>query len=402
MAGVSHVYGNLASTVAIDTDGDAWTFKLGGISPSTGPGIQMVDGAEGNVITVHANVRTIAEFESAVVLSGTDWFMSISSLAVISGYNGVYIDGGASGTTSFLVNDGEIIANGGAGVTMAPKAQSPLSITNSGLISGVVGLESVRGANYVTNAKDGVISGSSIGVLIDDSSQAHLLNLQNFGLIKSANTAIQGSKAVDHIENSGRILGDVRLGAGDDYFDTMAKGSSVDGKIYGGTGNDLILLHSAATMLIEKAGQGYDKVISSVNYSLNANVESLSLEGLKGLTGTGNELNNELNGDDGNDTLRGMAGNDTLFGDVGNDVLTGGAGKDIFDFYTTQGRDRITDFQNGQDRMDIHLWTGMDTFADVKAHASMASGDLVLKFGADVLTVAGLTLMTMDKTDFIF
>ncbi|MBB1248461.1 calcium-binding protein [Rhizobium sp. G21] len=265
-----------------------------------------------------------------------------------------------------------------------------------------MGLESVRGANYVTNAKDGVISGSSIGVLIDDSSQAHLLNLQNFGLIKSANTAIQGSKATDHIENSGRILGDVRLGAGDDYFDTMAKGSSVDGKIYGGTGNDLILLHSAATMLIEKAGQGYDKVISSVNYSLNANVESLSLEGLKGLTGTGNELNNELNGDDGNDTLRGMAGNDTLFGDVGNDVLTGGAGKDIFDFYTTQGRDRITDFQNGQDRMDIHLWTGMDTFADVKAHASMVSGDLVLKFGADVLTVEGLTLMTMDKTDFIF
>ncbi|MBB1248460.1 hypothetical protein [Rhizobium sp. G21] len=136
MAGVSHVYGNFASTVAIDTDGDAWTFKLGGISPSAGPGIQMVDGAEGNVITVHANVRTIAEFESAVVLSGSDWFMSISSLAEISGYNGLYIDGGASGTTSFLVNDGDIIANGGAGVTMAPKAQSPLSITNSGLISG--------------------------------------------------------------------------------------------------------------------------------------------------------------------------------------------------------------------------------------------------------------------------
>jgi Ca2+-binding RTX toxin-like protein len=182
----------------------------------------------------------------------------------------------------------------------------------------------------------------------------------------------------------------------------MAKGSSVDGKIYGGTGNDLIFAHSAATKLIEKAGQGDDEVISSVNYALNANVESLSLEGLKGLTGTGNELNNALNGDDGNDTLRGMAGNDTLFGDSGNDVLTGGSGKDVFEFYTTQGRDRITDFQNGQDRMDIHNWTGMDTYADVKAHASMVSGDLVLKFGGDVLTVEGLTLALMDKTDFIF
>jgi Ca2+-binding RTX toxin-like protein len=402
MAGVSHVYGNVGSTVTIDTDGDAWTFKLGGISPSTGPGIQMVDGAEGNVITVHGDVRTIAEFESAVVLLGSDWFMSISSLAVISGYNGVYIDGGASGTTSFLVNDGEIIANGGAGVTMAPKAQSPLSITNSGLISGVVGLESVRGANYVTNAKDGVISGSTIGVLIDDSSQAHLLNLQNFGLIRSANTAIQGSNATDHIENLGRIIGDVKLGAGNDYFDTMAKGSSVDGKIYGGTGNDLILLHSAATKLIEKAGQGDDSVISTVNYTLNANVESLSLEGLKGLTGTGNELNNTLTGDDGNDILRGMAGNDRLYGDVGNDVLTGGAGKDIFEFYTGEGRDRISDFQNGQDRMDIHNWTGLDNFADVKAHAKFVDGDVVIKFGADVLTVEGLTLAQMDKTDFIF
>jgi Ca2+-binding RTX toxin-like protein len=70
----------------------------------------------------------------------------------------------------------------------------------------------------------------------------------------------------------------------------------------------------------------------------------------------------KLYGDNGKDTLKGGNGNDKLFGDKGkdklyggkdNDKLTGGAGKDIFVFAKKEGKDTITDFTNGKDKIDL-------------------------------------------------
>ena len=62
--------------------------------------------------------------------------------------------------------------------------------------------------------------------------------------------------------------------------------------------------------------------------ALAANVETLTFIGAGNFTGTGNELNNIINGNGGNDTLSGLAGNDTLNGNGGNDTLDGGLGND--------------------------------------------------------------------------
>jgi len=71
------------------------------------------------------------------------------------------------------------------------------------------------------------------------------------------------------------------------------------------------------------------------------------------------------------DILTGGAGNDTLDGGPGADVLTGGAGRDIFEFqllFASPGfataatgvgpgnRDIVTDFTQGQDKIDVHGW----------------------------------------------
>jgi Ca2+-binding RTX toxin-like protein len=81
-------------------------------------------------------------------------------------------------------------------------------------------------------------------------------------------------------------------------------------------------------------------------------------EGADALTGT--SANNAFNGKGGNDTINGMAGNDTINGGAGYDVLTGGAGNDTFAFSsaaeigTSAGaRDIITDFTQGQDKIDL-------------------------------------------------
>ncbi|MEI6336913.1 MAG: type I secretion C-terminal target domain-containing protein, partial [Methylococcaceae bacterium] len=121
--------------------------------------------------------------------------------------------------------------------------------------------------------------------------------------------------------------------------------------------------------VIEKAGEGTDTVNSSITYTLETNVENLTLTGAATLNGTGNALNNTLtgnaaanilNGLAGNDTIVGLAGNDFLSGGLGTDKLTGGTGSDIFDFNTSTesakglARDTITDFTHSQgDKIDL-------------------------------------------------
>jgi Ca2+-binding RTX toxin-like protein len=78
-------------------------------------------------------------------------------------------------------------------------------------------------------------------------------------------------------------------------------------------------------------------------------------ETISGGPGSGRDVINGLGGIDvllgfgGRDIISGGSGNDLIAGSDGRDVLTGGPGADSF-FYTnsTQGRDRITDFQSSE------------------------------------------------------
>lgn len=73
-----------------------------------------------------------------------------------------------------------------------------------------------------------------------------------------------------------------------------------------------------------------DLVKSSVNYSLPANVENLTLTGTSAINGTGNELNNNLKGNSAANQLSGGFGNDILNGGAEADTLIGGLGNDNY------------------------------------------------------------------------
>ena len=90
----------------------------------------------------------------------------------------------------------------------------------------------------------------------------------------------------------------------------------------GGLGNDSYDVDSASDVVVERAGEGIDRVRAWVNYQLSANVETLTLAGTADLVGTGNALDN---------TIVGNAGNNVLNGAAGNDVLAGGKGDDVYD-----------------------------------------------------------------------
>jgi serralysin len=96
----------------------------------------------------------------------------------------------------------------------------------------------------------------------------------------------------------------------------------------------------------------------------------------------GDDGNDSLYGGDGRDTLFGGSGVDLLFGGgdadtlsggdgadringgAGNDSATGGSGNDVFVFTDLGGRDSVTDFRRGQDKIDL---SGIDAISSTAA-----------------------------------
>ncbi|RBM40219.1 RTX toxin [Vibrio tarriae] len=162
----------------------------------------------------------------------------------------------------------------------------------------------------------------------------------------------------------------------------------------GGAGNDI--LFGDSIVLSATAGQGYEALQNYVAAKLDevsvsdfevhkyisqhASQFDISADIHKDDTligGAGNDIlfgqggNDTLNGGvgkdtlyggNGNDTLIGGDGNDILIGGLGNDILTGGSGEDLFKWVDGDldgGRDRITDFKIGEDKIDLS-----DLFSD--------------------------------------
>jgi serralysin len=176
------------------------------------------------------------------------------------------------------------------------------------------------------------------------------------------------------IDGTGNALANVLIGnagantlRGGDGNDVLDGGLGNDALI-GGAGNDTYTVNSGNDIVTETSASAteIDTVRSSVNFTLSANVERLTLTGTASVTGTGNQLanllignagNNLLKGSGGNDSINGGAGNDVVDGGAGNDDLTGGAGSDFFLFASalngTTNVDNVVDFVSADDRFDL-------------------------------------------------
>lgn len=115
--------------------------------------------------------------------------------------------------------------------------------------------------------------------------------------------------------------------------------------------------------------------------------------------------NDTIDGGAGSDTILGGGGDDRLFGGAGADrlqggagldLLTGGAGADQFIFDAWSGQDRITDFQNGLDKLAI---TGA-TWATIRVASVGTTTEISYLDGKVILENTAANLI--DPSDFIF
>lgn len=111
---------------------------------------------------------------------------------------------------------------------------------------------------------------------------------------------------------------------GGDGADTLVGGSGSD-HMSGGGGDDVYVVTEAGDLVIEKAGEGIDTVLTSRSFALDGftHVEvlkALDADGKQAINLTGNFLENSLFGTDGSNVLDGGFGADRLVGRGGDDV----------------------------------------------------------------------------------
>jgi Ca2+-binding RTX toxin-like protein len=185
----------------------------------------------------------------------------------------------------------------------------------------------------------------------------------------------------------------------DDLIDTTHKGhrddfiNAKDGNdtIKSGDGNDTIYAGSGKDLVY--AGSDHDKVYGEA-----------AQDTIYG--GSGNDLidggnsNDWLYGDSGHDTLIGGQGSDFISGGTGNDLLTGdGSGgssqSDTFYFENNFGDDVITDFNLGNDVLEIKAGingTSIASPSDLAPYVGEVSGNAVISFAnGDSITLQGVS-----------
>ncbi|WP_395059704.1 calcium-binding protein [Polaromonas sp.] len=201
-------------------------------------------------------------------------------------------------------------------------------------LSGGAGADRMQGgagddSYYVDNAGDEVLEEQGEGTdrVISPISFTLGADVEDLQLSGTGNISATGNAQANKLTgNSGANT--LTGGAGDDR---LTGGLGAD-QMLGGEGDDLYEVDNTADVVTEFAGEGVDTVEASVTYTLASEVENVILTGLAAIDGTGNALNNLLQGNAGDNTLTGGAGNDTLNGMKGADTLIGGTGNDTYLF----------------------------------------------------------------------
>ena len=218
-------------------------------------------------------------------------------------------------------------------------------------------------ANSLANTFSGYGKGQSTGDdIIVDSNGKDILDLSDYK-VSDFTTSKQGNDYVIKLNNDSNItIKDYYAVAAGDRLKILTSDSNPNPNPNPNPGETLIG-DNGANQLTGTAG----------NDLIRGRGGDDTLDGQGG--------QDELRGGSGNDIINGGSGNDLIAGGNGKDVMTGGAGADTFVYKSLSNRkDRITDFEVGQDKIDVSI-----IFDDSNYASNNAFGEYiqVVSSGAD-------------------
>ncbi|MDR7307614.1 calcium-binding protein, partial [Rhodoferax saidenbachensis] len=306
----------LTGAAAIDGTGNelnnALTGNSGNNTLSGGAGNDQLDGGAGADTLLGGTgndtylVDNVADVVIEVFNEGIDTVQSSVSYTLAANVENLTLTGTAAINATGNVLDNVLTGNSGVNV-----------------LTGGAGNDTY----YVDANTDVVVEAVNEGIdtIVSSVSLNLVANVEN--ITYTGTGAFSGTgNALDNVMtgNSGNntLLG----GAGND---TLDGGVGADA-LQGGIGDDTYVVDNASDVVTENANEGIDTVLSSITWTLGANIENLTLTGNNAVSGTGNALDNVLKGNSNANTLTGGAGNDTLDGGGLADNMAGGTGDDIY------------------------------------------------------------------------
>ena len=170
-------------------------------------------------------------------------------------------------------------------------------------------------------------------------------------------------------------------GTGDDVYDLAALGNRIQ-TLWDAGGTDTLDLVDAPFAVALDLRQGAFSTVAESGQNNLAIAYGTAIENAFGGAG--------------NDTLVGNGAGNRLGGGLGDDALTGGGGNDAFVFEADWGRDIVTDFTRGADR--LALWDTRLAFADLAIFS--AGNGIRVAHDDNQITLPGVS--DLAENDFLF
>lgn len=280
------------------------------------------------------------------------------------------------------------------GDDVGPYSYSSWSAPQTYMMADIAALQQLYGADFSTNAGDTVYkwSPASGDTYVDGE-----IAIDAGGTVIFATIWDGGGNDVYDLSDYTTDLS-INLGAGqasrfdEDQLAYLGSGHDASGSIY-----NAMLYKGDERSLIEGAigGSGNDTIEGN-------QVRNLLVGGDGDDTLSGRSAQDRLGGGDGDDSLFGGRGSDKLSGGNGDDILKGGQGKDIFRFAFGDGRDVISDFTDGEDKIALRD-LGLDGVDDLMELAEQAGGDVIFDLGGGTtIVVEDMRLELFSADDFKF
>lgn len=335
------------------TDGTGTVVLYGAASSPTACtlDIRFANGDVWSATSLTDRARSFASTEAADSFVGFNWAETINALGGndtinAGGGNDTVFGGEGNDSLSGSTGSDRLLGGVGADTLWGDDSYNYDYGAANDTLDGGQGNDDLRGGygndTYAINLDSGVdviteIAGTdtiAFGAGIDPT-QVQLMRYGN-DLYVAYGPASGHVKVAGHFDAAGKAIESIQFSNGTSWDAPAIASRTVAGGIQntmvGTAANDVFVVDHPGDTVTEAAAQGRDRIESPLTWFLPANVEDLTLTGVLGVDGHGNDLSN---------LIVGNAASNRLVSNGGADTLRGGKGDDFYDarvnvFYTQE------------------------------------------------------------------